>query len=85
MFVLQDLLVSSWESGTPGFFMNSQKWKSNGVRSGERGGQAGPSCPILLLAKGVIQVETRQDLVAQIQVTAGVIRDMPGNLSKSSA
>ena len=30
------------------------------------------------VAKGVIQVETQQDLVSRIQVAAGVVRDMPG-------
>ena len=36
------------------------------------------------VAKGVIEVETQQDLVVRIQVAAVVIRD-DGNLSKSSA
>ena len=30
------------------------------------------------VAKGVSQVETQEDLVERIQVTAGVICDMPG-------
>ena len=39
-------------------FMYHQKWKSNGVTTGERGNQAiGPPRPIHLLPKGVVQAE----------------------------
>ena len=61
-------------------FMYPQKWKSNGVRSGERGGQATePTSPIHLLPK-VSFKWGQQDLVAHTSSRALVIRDMPGML-----
>ena len=43
-----------------------------------RGSDYWTTTPNSSVAKGVIQVETEQGLVARIQLAAGVIRDMPG-------
>ena len=77
VLVPQDLVVSPRESRTPEFSCtprNGVQWCQ--VRLSRGAGYCAstfnPS-----VARGVIEVETHQDLMARIQLTAGVIRDMP--------
>ena len=71
--------MTQWESRTLGFSRTPRN--GNPVMSGQFMEEARLS-NLHVQSKGVIEVETQEDLVARIPVATGVIRDMPEMLPR---